>query len=268
MADSQNPPPASSSTATGQATTTEQTNPAPRPPAVERKPSVWDIYYPRNITGHQDAIYLASFPEIVFFWPTILMFFTNAFLQGIFGVNTSLLGWFAVIVLFFNLVALVQDFDQKKFIILILIVMTSFLALWILDLYGVSIFKRFASWVFSFQPAFSTDAYFLMGSMFLILFLWGIIYPLFDYWRLEQNEFIHYSQPVGKDMSIARVGCSIYKEIPDIFECILTGGGGNLIIKRDNNILATIRNVPFLGKRMAAIEHMLSETRVIIDKEA
>jgi len=87
--------------------------------------------------------------------------------------------------------------------------------------------------------------------------------PMFNYWKLEHNEFVHYIQPFGRDMSIPRVGSTVSKEIPDILEFILTLGGGSLVIRREGEVVATIPNIPFLGRRMKVIEKMLSEQRVI-----
>lgn len=237
------------------------------PPGTSRRRegSVWEIYFPRYTEEHRDAIYIASFPQIVYFWPTILALFAGALFQGIGGEN--FFGWLTILVLSFNLLILVQDFDQKKFLILVLSVVAFFLCTWIVGLYGFTFISRIANWILGFRPLISTDAYLLFGTILLLLWIWGAVSPLFSYWKLEQNEFMHYSQPVGKDMSIARIGCSIYKEIPDIFECLLGFGAGCLVIRKENQVLATIPHIPFLSRRMEAIEHMLSETRVIVDKE-
>ncbi len=237
-------------------------------PRKPRKSSVWEIYYPYEIDGHRDVVHVASFPEIIFFWPTIVVCFLSAFLQGTGIFSPVAAGWMLTIVLVFNFIVLVQDFDQKQFFILVLVTLALLLGIWIVSLYGFSFFKSIANWLASFQPSLSTDAYLLVGSFLLILFSWGVVSAVFDYWRIEQNEFVHFAQPIGRDMSIARLGCTVYKEYPDIFETILTLGGGTLVIKRDNQVLATIRNVPFLGRRMNAIEHMLSETRVTISNES
>ena len=239
--------------------------PAAAPQKPEKGPSVWGIYFPRQVTGHQESIYLASFPIIIYFWPTVLVCFLGAFLQGAVGVNPETVGWLVCSVILFNFVVLVQDFDQKQFVILVLALTAFFLLSWIITLYGFQFLTTIFGWIFAFAPAFSTDAYFVLGIGLFLLLAWGGITPLFSYWIFEQNEFIHVTQPVGRDMSIARAGCSIYKEIPDIFECLLSGGGGTLVIKREGQVLATIPNIPFLGRRMNAIEHLLSETRVVLE---
>lgn len=223
--------------------------------------SVWDIYFPRQ--GRHGAVYLASFPPIIYFWPVILACFLSSILQGV-GASPSFVGWMFVIITVFNFMVLVDDFDQKRFIILILSIVVFTLAVWIINLYGFTFLKSLASWFLSFAPTLSTDAYLLVGFFLVLQLAWALVRARFDYWCLEPNEFVHYTQPAGRDISIARANCTVTKEIPDIFECLLSGGGGTLVIRRNEQILATIPNIPFLGLRMPAIEHLLSETRVFV----
>jgi len=233
---------------------------------AEKAPSVWDIYYPRSTAGHQSVIYLASFPAIIFFWPTILVCFFAAFFQGV-GLSPVSVGWLFTFVFLFNFLVLVQDFDQKQFLIVTLAFLACVLLIWIANLYGIVFFRSIAAWIATFQPVLSTDFYLLAGFLLLVFFVWGSLSPVFSYWMFAQNEFVHYTQPVGRDISIARTGCTVSKEIPDVLECMLSFGGGSLVIKRDNQTIATIANVPFLSRRMHAIEHMLSETRVTVAAE-
>ena len=59
---------------------TEATPPTPEPsgapshggtaPAKIEKESVWEVYYPFNSDRDKDAVPIASFPMIIYFWPT------------------------------------------------------------------------------------------------------------------------------------------------------------------------------------------------------
>lgn len=229
------------------------------------RPSVWDIYFPPKSDDRVDYIYIASFPLITLFWPTVLVLLLGALLQGAIGISPAAVGWLTILVLTLNMLPLVQEFDQKKFLIFVFGLLTAILLVWILQLYGFSFLQTLASWITSFTPELNTHAYLVLGTSLLLLLIWGLLTPLFSFWKFEQNEFIHYTRPIGKDMSISRLGCTVYKEIPDVIECFLLGGGGSIIIRKDSQVLATIENVPFLKKRMQAIEEMLSETRVVVD---
>lgn len=230
--------------------------------APVREPTRMEVYFPRSIEGDRTAIHVASFPSIVYFWPTIAMFYLCGILQSLEWVAPGTLGWMAIGTFALNVLVIVQDFDQKKFIILMLVIVVGGLGAWIVDMKGFEILRNITNYLIDLSPTMSTSAFLLFGVTLTILFLWGMIRPLFDYWRLEHNEFVHYIQPFGRDMSIPRAGSTVSKGIPDILEFILTLGGGSLIIRREGKVVATIPHIPFLGRRMKVIEKMLSEQRV------
>ena len=227
-----------------------------------KKESIWEVYYPTGVREDKRAIPLASFPLIFYFWPTMLTFFTCGLLQNLEWASPVTLGWWTLGIFAFNLVVAVYDLDQKKFVILLLGLIVLGLALWISSMKGLPILGAAADWLGSLTPQFSNHAYWLLGCMFVFFFLIGLIQPRFDYWRFEPNEFVHYVQPWGRDQSIPRQGSTVTKEIPDILEMLLSFGGGTLVIRREGDVVARIRHVPFLTRRMIAIERMLSAMRV------
>jgi hypothetical protein len=244
-----------------------KTNPSASPNRERvSKASVWEIYFPTLGPRRHGTVYVASFPPILYFWPTALVCFAAAISQSTQGAESSSAGWVFLTALIINFIVLAHDFDQKQFIIFMLILVVVGLLTWISSLYGFTFLQSVAGWISSFRPLISTDAYLLFGTALTLMLVWGLISPLFSYWKLEQNEFVHYSQPTGRDTSIARSQCSVYKEVPDIFEYLLFGGGGSLVIRRGEQILATIPHIPFLSFRMAAIEHLLAETRVVVER--
>lgn len=230
-------------------------------PAVPRA-SFWEVYFPKRHTGPRETIYVASFPTIIYFWPSIVVLFVCGMLQWLTSISPGTLGWISVLVVAFNVLVLVQDFDQKKFLILILALTAAGLGVWLINVYGFTFLKDFARWLINLKPEFSTSAYFVLSGILFVQFLWGLLIPFFDYWTLEHNEFVHYCQPFGRDISIPRQESTVTKAIPDMLEFLLAFGGGSLVIKREGHTWATIPHIPFLSFRMRAIERMLSETRV------
>ena len=59
-----------------------------------------------------------------------------------------------------------------------------------------------------------------------------------------------------------REDSTVVREIPDVLEMLLTFGGGTLVVKREGQVVVRIKNVPFLGRRMIALEQLLGVTRV------
>jgi hypothetical protein len=231
----------------------------------QKSASVWEVYFPKKSPQAHGVVYVASFPAILYFWPTAIVCILAALSQVSSGSESVVAGWFFVGILTLNFIVLAHDFDQKQFIIFTLLLIVLGLGSWIVSLYGFTFLRNMMHWVSGFRPALSTDVYLLLAGVLIIMFILGSISPRLSYWKFEQNEFVHYVQPAGRDRSIARASCSVYKEIPDIFEYLLFFGGGSLVIRRNDQVLATIPHIPFLSFRMPAIEHLLGETRVVVE---
>ena len=241
-------------------TPTEQ--PKKETPAGSPEGSRWEVFFPFNVDGDRTAIYVASFPPIIYFWPTIVAFFFSGIMQSVGILNPGTIGWFAILIFTLNILVIVQDFDQKKFVILCLAILLLVAGAWIIDMKGLEFLRNIFGFLLDLEPTMSTSTYILLALILSGLFARGMLRPMFDYWRLEHNEFVHYIQPFGRDMSVPRSGSTVSKDIPDVLETILTLGGGSLVIKREGEVFAKIPHIPFLGRRMKAIEKMLSEQRV------
>lgn len=245
----------------------DSSNSAPKP---LRKESIWEVYYPFNASEDKDAVPVASFPMIIYFWPAMVAFLVCGVIQLIRGgpfaedhaFMGSALGWWATGALAFNLMIIVTDLDQKKFVILMLILALGALGLYVGKMQGWAIIGDVGHWIAGLKVYYGTTTYFLVGAFLLFFFGLGMAQPRFDYWRIEPNEFVHYIQPWGRDQSIPRLGSTVSREVPDVLELILTFGGGTIVIKREGQVVARIEHVPFLGKRMRSIEKMLGVTRV------
>ena len=239
----------------------ENTPPAPAKKGLP-KGSIWEVYFPTRLEEDKESIPIASFPMIIYFWPTILAMLFCGVLQGLLGVAPTSMGWVGIGFLCFNLMVIVTDLDQKKFVITLLAVVTAILLLWITNLKDMGVVSWLGGWIGGLEVSMSTDAYFVVFTVLFLFFVVGMLQPRFNYWKLEPNEFVHYIQPWGRDQSIPRQGSTVSREVPDMFELILTFGGGTLVIRREGQVVARIRHSPFLGRRMVAIERMLGVTRV------
>lgn len=101
-------------------------DPAPAPDTPQEAPtarptdSAWDVYWPKRDDTRANSVRLASFPLILYFWPTLLTFLACAGLQGLDWAAPTTLGWWGLSALAFNLLVLVTNLDQKKFLIAVL----------------------------------------------------------------------------------------------------------------------------------------------------
>jgi hypothetical protein len=233
-----------------------------KPTGGLKKESIWEVYYPRNLDVDKEAVPLASFPMIIYFWPAMVGFLVCGFLQWSTNLPPDTIGLWAVSIWAVNLIVIVTDLDQKKFTITLLILALVGLGAYVSNLKDMGVVSAVTGWVDGMHVTFSSQAYLMMATVLWVLFLAGMIQPRFDYWRLEANEFVHYIQPWGRDQSIPRIGSTVTREVRDVMELLLTFGGGTLVIRREGEVVARIEHVPFLGRRMKAIERMLGSTRV------
>ncbi len=66
----------------------------PTPPSKSlRKESIWEVYYPVGLDVKKWAIPVASFPMIIYFWPTVLAMLVCRALQRFTGIEPTSLGW-------------------------------------------------------------------------------------------------------------------------------------------------------------------------------
>jgi hypothetical protein len=246
----------------------ESEEPGQSTPAVDSqgsptlvRESIWEVYFPTNVNEHKRAVPLASFPMIIYFWPSIFMFLICGILQSI-GVEPTTLGWWATASLSFNLLVIVTDLSQKKFLIAVLLIAVIGLLLYISGQKEMGIVSSLGTTIGSMKMTYSTHVYFFISGLLSFLLFLGLLQPRLDYWLFEPNEFTHYIQPWGRDQSIPRLGSTVTREVPDVLELFLTFGGGSIVVRRENQVVARIQHVPFLGRRMKSIERMLGVTRV------
>lgn len=238
----------------------DKTTPSTKSPKV----SIWDVYYPRNVDAPAESVPVASFPMIIYFWPTVLIFLGGGLLQLAGWASPTLVGALATVILALNLLVIVTDLDQKRFLIVLLLLLVFGLLVYIANKNEWGFVSAVFGWLGGLELTYGTDTLLTLGVLLAIFFAVGMANPRLDYWLLEANEFVHYVQPWGRDQSFPRQGSTVAREIPDILELILTFGGGTLVIKREEQVVARIEHVPFLSRRMRAIDRLLSSTRVTI----
>jgi hypothetical protein len=233
-------------------------------PSGLKKESIWEIYYPTGLDEDKRAVPVASFPMIIYFWPAIITFMICGILQAM-GDGEHLsptLGWWATGSLAFCLLVIVTDLSQKKFIIAGLVIVVLALLLYISGEKEMGFVTTLREWIGGWRLTYGTHTYFVISGFLWFFMILGLMQPRLNYWRLEPNEFTHYIQPWGRDQSIPRLGSTVTREIPDVLELFLTFGGGTLVIRREGQVVVRIEHVPFLGRRMKAIERLLGVTRV------
>lgn len=194
--------------------------PQPAPPAPARKSS-----------RCPEEVVFVAYPKILFLWPLILAGYIFALFAGALNPGAlETLGWVYLTIAVLVLLTVSVDVNRNQAIFLGVLIF----ALWILGLYldavkSIPIF----GWIFNWFAALDVQynrAFGLALSVVLSIptvVLIALAY-LNDRWRINHNEFEHYS--FGKmDDSLGRGAKIIRTEFPDMLELLL-GGAGTLIV--------------------------------------
>jgi hypothetical protein len=224
--------------------------------------SVLEIFFPFNLDVDRDRVYVASFPKIIYMWPTIVALVACGLIQMAMDVEISAaLGWVFIGVFSVNWLIIAQDFPRLKFFILVLMIALIILLIWVINLKGITLLEDVQAFLKSLNPGLTDHTYIIMFVILSVLFLWGITSPLVNHWRFENNEFIHFVRPFGRDQSIPRMGHSVTMEVSDVFEFILCGAA-SIVIKQGPDVVARIENVPFAPRKMRVIDKIIGELKV------
>ena len=210
---------------------------------------------------------MASFPMIIYFWPTMVGFGLFGLLQAVTKVDPATLGLVATFFWALNLLVIVTDLDQKKFIIALLAVALLGLGAWITTLKKIGLITSVTTWLGGLEVYYSNHAFFVIFFLFWFFFALGMLHPRFNYWRLEPNEFVHYIQPFGRDISIPRMGHTVNKEIPDVLEFLLLRSGSIVLHMEHEDRAIVLDNVIGINKKEREVKQILESYAVRIRKD-
>jgi hypothetical protein len=171
------------------------------------------------------------------------------------------LGWVFIAVFSINWLIIAQDFPRLKFIILILLLIVLALLVWVIDLKAVTLLEDIQDFLRKLNPGLTDHTYLIMFVILTALFFWGMTAPLVDHWRFENNEFVHFVRPFGRDQSIPRLGHSVTMEVTDVFEYLLCGAA-TIVVRQAGDVVARIENVPFAARKMKVIDKIIGELKV------
>ena len=206
-------------------------------PSVEKKDIPVAEALKRVSVALPARLVIHPWPKIVLAWPLFITSIVFYFLGGGWWtepgpmVNPSALGWWWMCVFFFNLLVQTFDFGRGNIIATFATITVVILGLYVYELqsgvevYG-AIYRFFHDARLTLHPNFYLAMVFIFGLLFLLAFL----STRFDYWVLEPNRLMHKHGLLGDEKQYATLQMSVEKEIPDLLEWLIFGGG-RLIFK-------------------------------------
>ena len=117
---------------------------------------------------------------------------------------------------------------------------------------------------FSAEPEF----YFAIGGIQLLMLVGMFVSTRFDYWQLSGNELIHKTGFLGDIERFSTAGLKLNKEITDVFEYLIGGGGRIILVIPGNSRPIVLENVLGIRKIEKFANQVLDARVVRLEKQA
>ena len=202
----------------------------------------------------KDFIIIRSYPETLFFYPSMLVAILSFFIQS---ANPSLaneLGTFFFAVFAFNFIIVAFDFGIGK---------TAIIAFGVIILVLISILlqEQLGSALNLTLPNInvSNDFYFFFTILMIVHFILVYIYSRIDYWMISPTEIYHHRGILGDEKRFGNAQhAHIEKTTPDIFEKMLFLSGDLFIKPETDPHIYRIPNVFRVNMKEKKIRRILS----------
>ncbi len=183
-----------------------------------------------------ERVVIHPWPKVILQWPLVLASVLFYFLGGGWWADTGpvsaeALGLWWMMVFLFTLVIQTFDFGRGNIVAVFASVGVILLGLYIWEIQGgVEIYKAIHRFFANSQLALDQNFYLAISLIYALMFLFAFLTTRFDYWVLEPNRLMHKHGLLGDEKQYATLQMSVEKEIPDILEWLIFGGG-RLIFK-------------------------------------
>ena len=203
----------------------------------------------------KDYIIIRSYPETLFFYPSMLVAIIGFFIQSLNPSLANELGTFFFAVFAFNFIIVAFDFGIGKTALIAFGVIIIILVLILLQE------QLGAALNFSITPniSVSNDFYFFFSLLMIVHFILVYIYSRIDYWMISPTEIYHHRGILGDERRFGNAQhAHIEKTTPDIFEKMLFLSGDIFIKPETDPHIYRISNVFRVNAKEKQIRKILS----------
>ncbi len=202
----------------------------------------------------KDFIIIRSYPETLFFYPSMLVAMLSFLIQS---ANPSLeneLGTFFFAVFAFNFIIVAFDFGiGKTAIIAFGVIIIVLIAILLQDQLGTALNLTLPN------INVSNDFYFFFSLLMIVHFILVYIYSRIDYWMISPTEIYHHRGILGDEKRFGNAQhAHIEKTTPDIFEKMLFLSGDLFIKPETDPHIYRIPNVFRVNMKEKKIRRILS----------
>ena len=208
-----------------------------------------------------DAVYIRSYPKVIFMYPLLITSFILWLLQLLSPSPVQLYGNIWMIVLFVNLFIMAFDFSSAKFFVLVLVVVVVLLLVIFLVLPNLNISLGSININFNLYPQF----YGMVALLLVIILGLVLLSSRFDYWKIERNEIYHKAGLFSSAERIPTKSLRLKKEIPDVFEFFVLRAGSITLMPGHGDVIP-LNTVLNINKKERQIDYLLSHVSIEPDE--
>jgi hypothetical protein len=207
-----------------------------------------------------NAVYLRSYPKVIFFWPMALISLVLWLLQMIYPTPLPVFGNIWLIVFFVNMFIVAFDFSSSKFFVLIMVVVVVVVLLVFLVPGLLTILPGG-----EFNPGLTAEFYLVVTIIMALILGLVVLSSRFDYWKIERNEIYHKTGIFASAERMPTKSLRIKKDIPDVFEFFILRAGSITLLPGHGDVinLPTVLNI---NKKQKQIDFLLSHVSIEPDE--
>jgi hypothetical protein len=244
-----------------------ETGPTSTPPAEESPRPTGPLPPPRP---HAEVVILRDWPKIVMLWPTLLMSILCGILMARheapepsagFGF-LHLMGLLFLGVLAVNLMTLLYDLNIWSFLLVVLLLVVTVLALFLLDRRWPNVWANVGR-ALSVRVYANSAFYFLFAIVLLLNLVIAWIITRFNYWKIEHNEIIIHRGFMHEQERHPTAQARFTMAVDDVIEYALLGAGKLVFTFGDDGSHRELYTVPFAHSKARKLDTLLGTMAVV-----
>lgn len=218
-------------------------------------------------SGSPPSVFLVSYPNIVFLYPTVLAGLFGAIFMWAIGnnveaANAVIPGRVFLTVFAINMVVVSFDFPRTTSLTWFFAVVAGAVGLWTLFRLNPDALPFVTRQIQAIQPRATAAFYMIYVLIMLALFTAVMISRRFDYWEVRGNELLHHHGVLSDLERFSAPNLRIDKEINDVFEYLLLRSGRLILHPSQERRAIVLENVFFINQKEDKITRMLGALQV------
>ena len=221
----------------------------------------------QNSSNNPGPVFLVSYPNIVFLYPTVIVALFGAIFMLWNGNQPDadyarIPGRIFLAVLMVNLVVVAFDFPRTTSLTWFFALVALGVLLWMFFHFNEGLIPAVTDQLRKISPAANASFYIIYSLGMLFLYTCVLISRRFDYWEVRGNELLHNHGFLSDLERFSAPQLRIDKEINDLFEYMLLRSGRLIMHPSQERRAIVLENVFFINDKEEKITKMLGALQV------